>query len=195
MIKTRYQIPTASPGAILREEKRRGTELGITADQLTSKGQLLPDEIIVAVVRSWLVGQNSAFLFDGFPRTVGQADALEQILAGRGKPLDVAIALDCNAGTLKHRVLNRLVCSDCGHVFSVGWQVPDAQTPCPHCGGHLEKRRDDTLETLEHRLCEYFDKTEPLLAYYEQRGLLRRVDADGPADRVSADIAAILEAA
>lgn len=194
MIKSRYQIPTASPGEMLREEKRRGTALGIAADERTSLGQLLPDDLIVAVVGSWLVGQGEAFLFDGFPRTVGQAEALERLLTDRGKPLQLALSLDATLETLQARVASRLVCSRCGQIVSIGWQVPDATAPCPACHGRLERRRDDTPETLAHRMQEYLAKTAPLGDYYEARGLLARVDAARPAVTVFADIARLLEA-
>src|SRR5687768_717798 len=108
MIKARFQIPTASPGAMLREEKRRGTDLGRMADELTSRGALLPDELIVNLVRAWLLENDNAFVFDGFPRTVGQADALGSLLEELQRPLDVVIALESDVECLRSRVTNRL---------------------------------------------------------------------------------------
>ena len=194
MIKSRYQIPTASTGQMLREEKRRGTALGIAADQLTSRGELVPDDLIVAVVGSWLGDQAEAFLFDGFPRTVRQAEALAELLAERGRPLQIAISLEATLETLQARVASRLVCSRCGEVVSAGWQVPDASVPCPVCQGPLERRHDDTPETLARRMEEYLAKTAPLGDFYEARGLLARVDAGRPAAIVFADLAHLLEA-
>jgi adenylate kinase len=178
---------------MLREEKRKGTPLGIEADRLTSKGQLLPDDIIVDLVKSWLAKHDGAFVFDGFPRTLGQAETLGSLLDGRGTPLEVAISLDADFTTILDRVQRRFVCGHCGNIVSIGLHVENAHAPCPKCGGNLQKRRDDNEETLRQRMEEYREKTEPLISYYQSRNVLARVDANRTPNEVFADITGILE--
>jgi adenylate kinase len=194
MIESRYQIPITSPGAMLRDERRRQTPLGLETAQLTSQGKLLPDEIIVRLTETWLDAHDSQFILDGFPRTLGQAAALETMLAKRGMPLDVALALEADLATLQKRVASRLFCLNCSAIVSVGLHVQSAAEPCRRCGGVLARRDDDSPETLAARLIEYEEKTAPVLAYYEQRGLLHRVDSSHPPDVVFQSIVSILEA-
>jgi adenylate kinase len=195
MIRERFGIETASPGAMLRAEKAAGTALGMEADRQTSNGQLLPDATIVKLVDEWLAVHDGAFTFDGYPRTIGQAEALESILKKRGTPLEAAILLDLDLDfdTILHRVQHRLVCASCGATLGLGFQVASDESPCPKCGGKLTRRSDDNPATLEHRMAEYREKTEPLVSYYRVRGILYEVDASRPPDEVFASIAAILQ--
>jgi adenylate kinase len=193
MIRDRFGIETASPGAMLRAERAAGTALGMEADRQTSNGQLLPDATIMKLVDEWLAVHDGAFTFDGFPRTIGQAEALEKVLEKRGTPLEAAILLDVDFDTIRQRVQHRLVCADCGATLGLGFQVASEQSPCPKCGGKLTRRSDDNFETLQHRMAEYREKTEPLVSYYQARGILCEVDASRPADEVFASIAAILQ--
>jgi len=193
LMQAAFHLPITSPGAMLREEKRLHTELGAEAEKLTSQGRLLPDATIVALVQGWLGQHDTQFIFDGFPRSLGQADALESMLAEREAPLDVALALDAPLSVLQQRVARRLVCLECGQIVAAGWQVEGPGSPCPRCGGPLGRRSDDTAETLLIRLQEYREKTEPLLGYYSQRGLLKRVDSAATPDEVFKSIAAIVE--
>lgn len=195
MIKARYGFETASPGAILREQKKAGTPLGIEAHKLTSQGQLLPDEIIVGVAREWLTAHDGAFVFDGYPRTVGQADALEQMLLARGTPLDVAISLELSEDVIRDRVERRLYCGNCGHVVRLGLHVQDVGAPCPRCGSSLQRRSDDSAESLPRRMQEYRAKSEPLISYYARRGILEPIDANRTAEQVFGTIVTILEKA
>jgi adenylate kinase len=148
MIAEKYQIPSASPGAMLREEKRRGTALGIEAERLTASGRLVPDDVICDVVRRWLEAHDGAFVFDGFPRSRGQADALEEMLAARGTSLEVVLSLDADYETIANRVQNRVVCGSCRTNLSTGLHVTSVESRCPKCGGPLTRRGDDNLETL-----------------------------------------------
>lgn len=193
MIEARYDIPITSPGAILRKERQAGTELGLEAERLTSQGRLLPDEVIVGVVAAWLRECDDQFVFDGFPRTIGQADALGKLLEARGTPLDVVISLEADLATLQSRVSHRLVCQRCGEIVSIGLHVSSENDSCPKCGGALGKRSDDSLETLAARMTEYHEKTEPLIAYYQSRGLLTPVDSTRVPDEVFSSIVRILE--
>ncbi len=193
LIERRYGIPIASPGTILRKERQAATVLGIEAERLTAKGLLLPDKTVVALVTAWLVGRTDKFLFDGFPRTIGQAEALERVLEEARIGLDVVIALDADFATIEARVRNRAVCAGCGETFSVGLHIATRDDACPRCGGVLGKRPDDTLEVLTARMAEYRLKTEPLLAFYKERALLCSVDSSRSPDAVFYEITQLLE--
>jgi adenylate kinase len=195
MIQARYQLPITSPGAILREERKLGTPLGMEAEKATSQGQLVSDEIVNAVVKNWLSRHESAFVFDGYPRSLRQASSLDAMLSERKTSLDVALLLEVDDETIRGRVERRMMCSACGRIVSVRLQVASAEAPCPTCGGILTKRLDDTPETLELRLREYETKTAPLIGYYRERGLLRSVDAARPPEVVFGSIVEILEGA
>ncbi len=178
---------------MLREEKAAGTALGIEADKLTRGGKLVGDEIINSVVAAWLGRQGGDdFVFDGYPRTLGQAEALEQMLAERKQPLDVVFLLEADISTLRSRVENRAICKACGNIVSVGLHVTDASANCPRCGGVLTRRADDNAETLERRFAEYAEKTAPLIGYYEKRHLLRRVNTGRTPEQVFAEVFQIL---
>ena len=193
MIRSKFQIPTASPGAMLREQKKAGTPLGIEAEKLTSRGQLLPDDLIVDLVKSWLDDHDGAFIFDGFPRTTGQALTLETLLTGRNTPLDVALSLEVGFDTILDRVSRRMVCDDCGNIVSIGLHVASEESPCPSCGGKLHRRSDDNEETLRQRMGEYREKSEPLISFYAERGVLKHIDASRTPEQVFGDITEILE--
>ena len=195
MITARYEIPSASPGSMLREEKDAGTSLGIEADKLTSRGQLVPDSTVNELVARWLEKHDSQFIFDGYPRSRGQADALQQMLDERGTPLDVALSFEADLGTLQSRVQNRLVCSHCRRNFSIGLHVATADEACPVCRGVLVRRADDNLKTLALRMREYAAKSEPLIGYYTERGLLRAVDSTRAPEQVFASVVVVLEGA
>ena len=170
---------------MLREEKRKGTTLGVQTAKLTSQGKLLPDSVIVELTRTWLEDHGGEeFVLDGFPRTIGQADALAAMLDCRGTPLEIVLALEAPTETLQHRVASRMVCQQCGAIVSVGLHVKNPTSPCPRCGGLLGRRSDDSPEILVARLEEYREKTEPLLEYYDERGLLHRVDSGRPPEVV-----------
>lgn len=195
MITAHYDIEAASPGSILRQEKEAGTELGREAASYTSRGLLAPDVLVLAVIEGWLDRHSGGFVFDGFPRTIVQADALGKMLAARETPLDVVLSLEVPLEIIRERVLRRLICKDCRLIVSVGWQVAEAGAPCPRCGGVLEHRADDTLETLEERMREYHEKSEPLVDYYAERGVLARIDSARAPESVFADIREVLEGA
>lgn len=192
-LRVHFQLPSASPGAMLREEKAAGTPLGVEADRLTRGGNLVGDEMINSVVAAWLSKQGGdGFVFDGYPRTLGQAEALEQMLAERKQPLDVVLLLEADIATLRSRVENRAMCKACANIVSIGLHVGDANANCPRCGGGLIRRTDDNAETLERRFAEYAEKTAPLIGYYEKRQLLRRVNTERLPEQVFAEVCQIL---
>jgi adenylate kinase len=188
---SRFGIPVAAPGAILRIESESHSPLGLRADALTRAGRLVDDETINSVVRAWLIRQDGhGFIFDGYPRTLGQAEALDAMLAERGAPLEVALLLGASLPTLRQRVERRATCSACGYIVSVGLHIADTAGRCPRCGGAWSRRADDTTETLEHRFREYQEKTAPVAGYYEKRGLLHHLPTERAPEEV---LAAALE--
>jgi adenylate kinase len=178
LLQKEFGLPATSTGAILRREARLGTELGLASQKIISQGGLAPDELILEVVARWLDRTNGGFIFDGFPRTVVQAERFEALLAKRGTPLELAIHLDLSEEKIRERMRSRLTCANCGKVISVGRHVKRAFDPCPNCGGRLETREDDTDNALLHRMKEYRDKSLPVTEFYERIGILARVDAD-----------------
>ena len=190
LIKNRFGIPNTSTGAILRSQAKERTPLGLEAEKIISKGGLAPDYLVMQVVEAWLETHPDTFLFDGFPRTVEQAKAFDQILQQRQVPLDLAIALAMSEDTIKARMALRFVCANCGKVVSMGRHVQSSDDCCPNCGGPLEKRSDDNNEALERRLQAYWEKTVPVYKYYGNR--LVEVDAGRDAEVVFADIAGLI---
>jgi adenylate kinase len=178
LIQKRFGLPATSTGAILRREAKLGTELGVTSHKIISQGRLAPDELIMSVVAGWLDRTNGTFLFDGFPRTLVQAERFEGLLAERGIPLELAIFLDASDEKIRERMVKRLTCSNCGKVISLGRHVLHSEDPCPNCGGRLEARADDTDNVLAHRMKEYREKSLAVTDFYGRRGILASVDAD-----------------
>jgi adenylate kinase len=183
LLSATFGIRAASTGAILRDEQARGTELGREAEQWTSQGKLFPDELAMRVVWRWL-GTKTRFLLDGFPRTLNQAKAFDQGLAERGIPLDVVYFLNLSDDEIRERMCSRLTCSACGAVFNETFHNVTLETPCPHCGGTLFRRADDTVEALNHRLAQYRELTLPVADHYRSTGLLKEVDASPGRDAV-----------
>lgn len=178
MISTRFNIPTASTGAMLRREVAQASPVGIEADHYTAQGGFVPDELVLRIVATWLNDHAEAFILDGFPRTVAQAEALQQELHVRQSALDVAFLLELPESEIRRRVLHRLTCDACGATFGINLHGLKAGDACPKCGGALSHRKDDTEEVLSHRLAVYRAKTLPIADFYESRGLLRRHDAN-----------------
>lgn len=187
-IAARFGIPAVSTGHLLRDEAAAKTELGQRAASFTSKGQLAPDDLVLSVLKNWLAAGRDTFVFDGFPRTLEQAVVLDPILEEARIPLDVTLFLDCDLTTIQHRVLGRLTCTSCKSIFNLGLHISTDTDPCPHCGGLLARRADDTLEILEKRMVQYAEKTEPLVAFYREKGILRTINASQEADAVFAEI-------
>ena len=193
-LRSEFGLPIVSPGSLLRAERTAGTALGLEADAKTSQGQLIDDATINALVGNWIRQQKGdGLVFDGYPRTLGQATALDAELAERAKPLDLVILLEASVNTLRLRVEHRAICNQCGNILSIGVHVPSADANCPRCGGALSHRSDDSVETLERRLQEYATKTEPLVQFYEDRGLIKRVNTERPPEIVFEQVRRIVE--
>ncbi|MCF7936239.1 MAG: adenylate kinase [Synergistales bacterium] len=179
-----YRIAHISTGDILRSNVKSGTELGQKARQYMDAGELVPDELIVEMMRGRLTEEDCSegFILDGFPRTVPQAEALDSLLEELGIALDAAILFDVSDQVVVERLSGRRVCKDCGAVYHVVMSPPEREGVCDRCGGTLIQRDDDREDVVRQRLDVYRRQTEPLVAYYRNRGLLREIDASGPKD-------------
>jgi adenylate kinase len=194
MITRHFALPVTSPGTILRRERDLGTPLGLEADEISKQGALVPDATIVRLIEDWLTlhGQNG-FVFDGFPRTVKQAERLSEILQKREASLDLSIWLEVTEATVRDRIASRLQCRRCGFTTSLTSAGFADRPICPYCDGPLIRRDDDDAAVLQTRLVEFKAKTEPLLSYYDKDSALHRVDGNRDREAVFSDIAALIE--
>lgn len=194
MITRHFGIPVTSPGAILRRESELGTDLGKQTAEITQHGGLVPDKIIVELIEDWLrLHGGQGFVFDGFPRTVPQAESLDRLLDRLHTSLNLAIWLDVSEDTVRERISGRLQCQDCGFTTSVG-SATFAQRPvCPYCEGRLVRRSDDDTSVLQTRLSEFNTKTQPLAAFYEKASVLHRINGNRERDEVFAEISGLIE--
>lgn len=189
-----FHIPHISTGDAFRLAMSQGTELGKKAKEYVDQGLLVPDEITNGIVRERLQRDdcNSGFLLDGFPRTLAQAETLDAMLADMGRKIDHVINLQVDRNLLLARLTGRRICKACGATYHVMFNPPQQEGVCDKCGGELYQRSDDTEEKVGTRLDEYLNKTAPLLAYYEQKGLLRQVDGEQEIGTVSQEICSLL---
>jgi adenylate kinase len=187
------ELPYYATGDILREAVREKTELGQKAKEYMDRGDLVPDEVIIGVIAERIAGHEAedGFILDGFPRTVGQAEALEDRLDELAKRLTAALLIDVSDDEVVRRLGGRRTCPN-GHVFHVEFDPPEQEGVCDVCGGALQTRDDDKPDVIKHRLDQYRLKTEPLVAWYDDRGLLERVDGAKEPDQVGEDIRALL---
>ena len=185
-----------STGDMLREARTSGTEMGQKVAAIMDAGELVTDEIVIGLIDEKLHGDTGAgIIFDGFPRTLGQADALAALLERNGQTLDHVIAMEVNDEALVQRITARSTCATCGEVYNDITKPIAADGKCTVCGGTEFKRRaDDNEESLRTRLMEYYKKTSPLIGYYHAKGKLRWVPGLGEIDEVAAAIARILDA-
>jgi adenylate kinase len=193
-ISEKYGIPDISTGDIFRWAVKGRTALGNKALEYVDSGALVPDDLTIEVVTERLSAGDcdDGFLLDGFPRSITQAEALDAFLAERGTSLDAALVIDVPEEVSLRRILGRRVCSKCGRNYHLD-NPPQNDWTCDVCGGEVIERVDDLDEaTVRKRLDLYHKQTEPLKAYYEERGLLREVDGEGSTDDVFARIMASL---
>jgi adenylate kinase len=191
----RYEIPQVSTGDMLREHRAKGTELGKKAQEYMDKGQLVPDEIILSMVRERLSQPDcqKGFILDGFPRTVAQAEALDKLLSEMGKKLDFALALIVPDDLLVERLTGRRTCKSCGMMYHIKYKPPKVEGKCDVCEGELYQRPDDNEETVRNRLKVYHEQTAPLIEYYKNRGILREIDGSKSIEEITQQIISILE--
>ena len=189
-----FRLPYYATGDILRAAVRDGTELGREAKEYMDRGDLVPDEVIIGLIAERVASHEAAdgFILDGFPRTTAQAEALDAKLAELDRELTAVLLIDVPEEEVVRRLGGRRTCVKEGHIFHVEFDPPKNEGICDVCGARLEIRDDDKPEVIRHRLEQYHEKTEPLVSYYEGRGLLRRVDGKLSPDEVSDRIRAIL---
>ncbi len=194
MITRHFGIPVTSPGAILRRERDLGTPLGLETAEMLQHGDLVPDKTIVKLIEDWLhLHGGYGFVFDGFPRTLPQAESLASILKSLQTSIDAAIWLDVSEETVRSRISGRLQCRTCGFTTSVDSAQFANRPICPYCEGRLERRSDDDLTVLQQRLREYNTKTQPLADYYGKMSILRKINGNRDRDAVFGEISRIIE--
>lgn len=193
-IASHLSVPKISTGDIFRANVTQGTRLGHEAKKFMDAGDLVPDEITIAMVRDRLDEDDArdGFLLDGFPRNEAQAEVLDQMLEEMGTPLSVVLELVVDDDEVVRRLSGRRTCRECAHVWHVLFDPPTIEGICDHCGGKLFQRDDDREETIRHRLEVYADQTAPLVGYYASRGLLEGIDATGLVEDVTARAVAAL---
>jgi adenylate kinase len=181
LLAERLGTPHVATGDLFREALQEETELGLTAKSYMERGELVPDEVTIAMVRDRLSRPDcdEGVILDGFPRTIEQAKALEEILAGQGKTLDVALFIDAEEEELVRRLSSRWTCRNCQAVYNVISKPPVEEGKCDVCGGELYQRADDRPETVRNRIVVYWDQTSPLVEYYRDEGLLITVKSEG----------------
>jgi adenylate kinase len=182
-----FTIPKISTGDIFRANVSGGTDLGKLAKKYMDAGDLVPDEVTIAMVRERLAEDDAeaGFLLDGFPRTIGQAHELDGILYELGTALDIVLDLEVNNDEVVRRLSGRRLCKRCGHVWHVEFDPPKVSGICDKCGGQLYHRDDDYPDTVRHRLDVYTLQTRPLIEFYDGRDQLVGMDAHGPVEDVT----------
>jgi len=185
-----------STGDMLRAARTSGTEMGRKVAAVMDRGDLVTDEIVIGLIGEKLAEGGSGFIFDGFPRTLAQADALGQLLASAGQRLDAVIEMRVDDDALVNRITARSTCGDCGEVYNDMTKPIPADGKCTECRGTDFKRRaDDNAASLKQRLMEYYKKTSPLIGYYYHAGKLAAVDGLGEIDAVAKSMAEVLDRA
>ncbi|WP_372891712.1 adenylate kinase [Rhodosalinus sp.] len=184
-----------STGDMLRAARASGTEMGKRVAEVMDRGELVTDEIVIGLIRERLEGSEApGFIFDGFPRTLAQADALGALMEETGSRLDAVIEMQVDDEALVRRITARATCAGCGEVYNDVTKPIPADGKCAKCGSEEFKRReDDNEESLRQRLMEYYKKTSPLIGYYYAKGKLFRIDGLGEIDAVAAAISDVLD--
>ncbi len=196
MLTEEFSIPQISTGDILRAAVKDGTPMGLKAKEYMNAGGLVPDEVVVGIVRDRLqeIDCNNGFILDGFPRTVAQADALQASLQSMSKELDRVISLDVDAEALVERLTGRRTCKECGRGYHVKFDPSRDPAVCDSCDGALFQRDDDQEETIRKRLQVYANQTSPLINYYRETGVLLELDGMQPIPQVQEKMLTLLQA-
>ena len=194
MITRQFGIPVTSTGAILRRERDLETPLGQETAEVLRSGGLVSDKIIIELIEDWLrLHGGHGFVFDGFPRTLPQAESLMSILARLRSALDLVIWLEVLEQTVLDRIAGRLQCGECGFTTSSSSAQFANRPICPYCDGPLERRNDDDLSVLQIRLQEFRAKTEPLASFFEEMSILHRIDGNCDREAVFSEISRLIE--
>lgn len=195
MLVDKYGIPQISTGDILREAVKEGTPLGKEAKKYMDEGKLVPDEVVVGIVRERLKEPDctKGFILDGFPRTIPQAEALDKTLQEMGKGIDHVLSLEVDREELVRRLSGRRTCKKCGAMYHIIFDPPKKDGVCDRCDGELYQRDDDKEETIRERLRVYEEQTAPLIEYYRKKGLLRPIDGVGKIEEIFARVRETIE--
>ena len=195
-IKKHFGIPHISTGEIFREAIASDSELGRLAKKFIDKGNLVPDEVTNEIVKKRLKEEDCSegFLFDGYPRTIAQAEAFDEMLKELNIKLDVVVNIDVEDDVIISRIINRRLCPSCGRGYNLVTLKPKIEGVCDDCGTPLYQRKDDNEETIKSRLEVYNRQTKPLIEYYENQNLLLQIDGDGKISEVADKIIAGMEA-
>lgn len=190
LLSSHYGIPHISTGDIIREEIKRNTALGVKIRGYVERGELVPDEDVIEIVKEKILLGNCSggFVLDGFPRTIIQAKALDHILSGMGLRIDAVINLVVSEEEIVRRISGRRICKSCGATYHLVFNPPKKDLKCNVCGGELYQRNDDMEETVRRRVKVYNIETKPLIEYYEKRGLLINVNGVGDINSVFSEI-------
>ncbi|KAF0218095.1 MAG: adenylate [Geobacteraceae bacterium] len=191
----KFDIPQVSTGDILRAAVKDQTPMGIRAKGYMDEGALVPDEVVVGIVEERLAKPDcgKGFILDGFPRTVGQADALKKMLAGLGKSIEHVVSIDVDKEELLERITGRRTCRGCGRGYHIVFDPPHVQGTCDGCGGELYLREDDSEETMRKRLDVYEQQTAPLISYYADESVLRSIQGTGSIEDIQQKILVIIK--
>jgi adenylate kinase len=195
-IAEKYNIPHISTGDIFRKNVKEGTPLGKKAQEYMSKGELVPDDLVIELVEDRLTDDDckGGFLLDGFPRTVYQAEKFDVYLKEKNSAIDKVLDIDVEKDILIDRMIGRRVCKNCGATYHVKNMPPKKEGICDVCGGEIYQRADDTLETVSNRLQVYLEQTSPLIDYYEKAGNIAHINGAGALDKVFSKIVEVLGA-
>lgn len=191
IIAAELKIPTISTGNIIREALANGTEMGLKAKSFIEAGKLVPDDVVIGIIKDRLAADdcNGGFILDGFPRTIPQAEALDKM----GVIIDKVVDIDVPDENIVNRMSGRRVCKACGSSYHIENKKPKVEGVCDACGGELQIRKDDAPETVLDRLNVYHEQTEPLKDYYANCGKLRSVEGTAPIKEITASILKVLE--
>jgi adenylate kinase len=185
-----YNIPHISTGDIFRYNIKEGTELGKKAKSYMDAGNLVPDSLVVELVEDRLAKDDAreGFLLDGFPRTIAQAEALDEVLSKMNSGLDRVINIQVDPGILVERAVGRRICKSCGATYHVSFNPPSTEGVCDKCSGELYQRSDDNEETVSNRINVYTQETSPLIDYYTKKGIILNIDGQQDINKVFEDI-------
>lgn len=186
-IKEEYNLNHISTGDIFRANICQGTELGLQAKAYAEQGKLVPDEITNKMVKDYLAtlsDKKNGYLLDGYPRTLDQAKAFEEMTDGTDLAVDVILAMDVPTDVLTRRITGRRTCKDCGEIYNIYSKPTKVEGVCDRCGGELTQRKDDNEESLKVRLDEYSNNTEPVIDYYEKKNMVSHINADASMDEI-----------
>lgn len=186
-IKEEYNLNHISTGDIFRANISQGTDLGLQAKAYAEQGKLVPDEITNKMVKDYLAtlsDKKNGYLLDGYPRTLDQAKAFEEMTDGTDLAVDVILAMDVPTDVLTRRITGRRTCKDCGEIYNIYSKPTKVEGVCDRCGGELTQRKDDNEESLKVRLDEYSNNTEPVIDYYEKKNMVSHINADASMDEI-----------